>query len=561
MKLGLTTYWGSPRHVARLVEFARTRHIERLVYAPYDYVPWVFPKYPSLLKEEEKRQRRTYWNNLTNAARLTKGAGMEFWFYYVVLMIPNADAWRDIDSELFTPEGEPDMANPRIYELICDQIDELLENTPELTGIELWIEEGADTPVSRLKHQSLTIGEIVERIVETVHAKCLQRGLKFDIDLHVGGGHRPTVEAILASARKRPDIIVSADDTIGDLHLLLPFNQHLWRAAVTNPVQVHFDVSGEYWGRNIYPTCALAQYASHLNEARALGASCVNGRVMAFVDARVPYANILPSRRSSYPELKGLRAEDPIPKGLEVCCFDTLGGFNAEFFCRYARDPSTNPLEVVSKFLKNEFGQDLLDLAKVLLDTESVGARVFYAGQNYFGAQSVLPPKEIADFFGCEAQFLTRAGEILPLPIPGDCAEWGKESYFIGWPFSTGHSPGPHALIREKQEALRDVRDLLDRAERATESLPVESRRFILRHFEDFVSYAEAAALLLEAMVHYYYLRAKKTNREIPDGKRMEKILPDMLKLATAWEKRQPHDEWRTTQVLREWHKRLSKEK
>ena len=560
MKLGLTTYWGSPRHVERLVEFAQAQKVDRIVYAPYDWVPWLFPKFPSVLIDEEKRQREICWKNLEHAARLTAEAGMEFWFYYVVLMVPNAGAWREIDQGLFTPEGEPDMANPKIYDLIIGQIDELLAHTPQLTGIELWIEEGADTPLSRLKHQSLSIGEIVEKIVETVHAKCRRHRIQFDIDLHVGGGDRSTVEAILAASRKRPDLIVSADDTIGDLHLLLPFNSHLWRAAVTNPVQVHFDVNGEYWGRNIYPTCGLGQYVSHLNEARALGASCVNGRVMAFVDRRMPYANILPSRRRFYPELEGLRDEDAIPREMEISVFDTLGGFNAEFFCRYARDPSADAGEVVQEFLKGEFGRDLPELAEVLMEAEGVGARVFYAGQNYFGAQCCLPPKEIADFFGNDVQFVTRAGEIMPLPLAGNCAEWGKENYYIGWPVSTGYSIGPHALIQEKQAALRDARDLLSRAEQAVASLPPESQRFVLRHFEDFVSYAEAAAILLEAMVHYYHLCQNRRNKDIPDRSRIAWILPEMLRIANAWEKRQPHDEWKTAKVLREWHERISRQ-
>ncbi len=72
---------------------------------------------------------------------------------------------------VYAGRREPDMANPRIYELICAQIDELLEHTPQLTDSQVWIREGADMPLSRLKYQSLPIEEIVERIVETVHAK------------------------------------------------------------------------------------------------------------------------------------------------------------------------------------------------------------------------------------------------------------------------------------------------------------------------------------------------------------------------------------------------------
>ncbi len=61
-------------------------------------------------------------------------------------------------------------------------------------------------------------------------------------------------------------------------------------------------------------------------------------------------------------------------------------------------------------------------------------------------------------------------------------------------------------------------------------------------------------------MVHYYHIRASKQNCEIPSQERMASLLPQMLELANAWEQRQPHDEWRTAVVLREWHERISKE-
>ena len=87
------------------------------------------------------------------------------------------------------------------------------------------------------------------------------------------------VEALLKAARAYPDIMVTGDNVIGDFHIHLPFNQHLWRAAQTNPVQVCFDLYGEYWGRSFFPTSALSQYEEHLAIARRMGAQWVNGRI------------------------------------------------------------------------------------------------------------------------------------------------------------------------------------------------------------------------------------------------------------------------------------------
>ena len=80
-------------------------------------------------------------------------------------------------------------------------------------------------------------------------------------------------------ARKYQDVIVSADNTIGDYHLHLPFNQHLQRASRTNRVIVNFDLNGEYWGKNFVPTTAINQYEKHIEEARKINAKYINGRI------------------------------------------------------------------------------------------------------------------------------------------------------------------------------------------------------------------------------------------------------------------------------------------
>ncbi|MDD5678682.1 MAG: hypothetical protein PHW60_11965 [Kiritimatiellae bacterium] len=564
MKLGLQSDYGSPRHWRRLVEFAKAQRVDRLVFIGSDngcFIPYLFPRYPGLLTEEEQRRHRVVREYMTQAAQMTEQAGIEFWHWFHILQIPNsADRWRALEPGMFNAAGEPDMADPRIYRLLTDQIDELLEIAPRLAGLAMWICENATVTLSALRSQSISAQEIAERILSAVRAKCARHGLQFSVCLHTGSCDLS--EAFLAAARKYPDIIVAGDSTPGDHNLDIGFNPDLWRAAATNPVQVGFDLNGEFWGRNIYPTSALGHYAQFLNEARALGAVWVEGRVDTLHNDWSPYANVLPSRRHFFPELTGWRAEDPIPKDMEVNCFDTLGGFNAEFFCRYAKDPSVNPRAVVGEFLKAEFGTDLPELADVLLEVEAVNARIFYAGQGYFGIQSCLPGRmgtmRWSQVLLDDIRFVTPAGELLRFPIAGR-SELLSKPYFTGIGFPSARCPGPHALIAEKQEALNDARDLLARAARSTELLATEPRRFIMRHFEDWVCYAQGAALLLEAMVHYFHLCAEKQSRDIPGIERLGQVLREMLDTAAAWERRQPHDEWWNARGLRYWHGLISR--
>ncbi|MCG3147423.1 MAG: hypothetical protein PCFJNLEI_00863 [Verrucomicrobiae bacterium] len=528
MKLQLSTDFGSQHHWERLVAFAREHGVQRLVfwgnYAAAGFTsPFLFTKYPGWLTEAERAKREGVRRKMAAAAELTRQAGIEFGYCFQVLMVPDPKRG---PREFFNEHGEPDMAGTAVYRLIEEQFDDLLTIAPKLAGVELWVMECASVIISNLQHQSISIAEIYRRIAETVFRKCRHHGLDMTVDLHTAGGHREALEGLLAAARANREIIVSADNVVGDFHLHLPFNLHLWRAAATNPVLVHFDLNGEYWGRNFYPTSALQQYAAHLREARQLGAVAVNGRISTGHDAGSPHFNVLPSRRHYYPTRQ------------EVCCFDTLGGFNAEFFCA---GEDADPAKVVRDFLRREFGEPVDELAQIFLEVEAVNARIFYAGQNYFNAQSILPVPYLATFWALEEQLTAAPGEPFVRP---DNPRAGRAA-FAGWPIVPGlRATGLRALISEKQEAVADAEKLASRAGVATAHLPPEQRDFIRRHFEDWVLYAKAAAALLEAMGRHFTGQPPKVNLPV---------------LAAAWRQRQPHDEWRVAAVLMEWHSLITK--
>ncbi len=556
LRLQLSTDFGSPRHWERLVRFAKANQVSRLVFW-WDYgsarfaAPFLLDQYPGWQAGSERAASETVRRDMAQAAELCRKAGLEFGYCFQVLMMPDRQR---APAGFLNAHGEPDMAGEAVYRLIEEQFDELLHIAPNLTGIELWVMECASIVISELKHQSIPIAEICRRIVDTVFRMCRRHGLDMTVDLHTAGGHPGMLDGLLTAARAHPEIIVSGDNVAGDFHLNLPFNQHLWRAAVTNPVLVHFDLNGEYWGRNFYPTSALQQYALHLNEARALGAVAVNGRISTGHDTWSPHANILPSRRQEYAPVT---AGEPLPANLEVCCFDTLGGFNAEFFCRRALDPAITPRAVAGEFLRREFSAELPELADVLLDVEAVAARVFWAGQGVFSAQSVLPACGLAWGFFAHGEILTtKAGAAFAYPFSAGMAA-------VRLPYHNGvigplyRAIGPAALIEEKRQAQFDAEDLLVRARQAVVKLGADDQQFILRQFDDFAFLARAAHVVLEAEIHYFHLCTGKANPGFPDTERLNDLLPLMMELADRWGKRQPHDEYHIGRRLREWHKEV----
>lgn len=566
MKIGLSSDFGTPEHWRRLVDFAKAHGVSQLVHwsvgiGCYAGRPFLFPKYPGLLGEEERQAVLIIREKVRQAAAMCREAGVGFWFSFHAIMMPKTAAqWGAAGKGLFNAEGEPDMGNPRIYEIIKDQVDELMELAPNLAGLELWIEEGSEIVVTDFSHQSVPMPEYLDRIVGAVHEKCVQHKLELSVDLHTGGGHRLAVDSLLVAARKRPDILVSADNTIGDFHLCSPFNVHLYRASVTNPLLVHFDVHAEYWGRNFYPSVNLSQLAQHIEEARSLGAVYVNARIATVHDSWSPHANVLPGRRKLYPQLARVQDGEPIPKDLELCCFDTLGGFNAEFFCRRAVDPTASPRETVCEFLRGEFGTDLPELADVFMDVEGVAARVYYAGQGLSTAQSILPDMGLVWGWFAHGEVLTaKAGAAFAYPFAQGMPSYRLVPYHAGTMGPSYRAIGPVALIEEKRQAQADAEDLVVRARAAVAKLGSDAQRFILQKFEDFAFFARAAYVVLEAEVHYFYMCTNKTNPGFPDARRVNELIPVLADLADRWDKRQPHDEYHMSRRLRAWHKEIVK--
>ncbi|MCX5660273.1 MAG: hypothetical protein NTW19_11205 [Planctomycetota bacterium] len=556
MKISLSTDYGSPHHWRRLVEFAATHGVERLVYWGDSSTlrfgpPYLYEKYGDLLGPELRAKVQIIRANMGYAAALARDAGIDFWFCYQVLVPPPLDALRALHPDWFTPRGEPDLSREEWYTLLRDQLNELRATAPTLAGVEMWIMEAAKVVVDNLKDQRIGLEEICVRIVDTVHDECRRLGLSLGLDLHVAAGNPLMDRALLAAGRRHPDILFSADNVIGDFHLHWPFNPRLREAARTNPVAVHFDLNGEYWGRNMVPTCALDQYARHIEEARKLGVVYLDGRCATAHDSWSPYVNVLPSRRAFYPALAEIEPGKPLPRNIEVCCVDTLGGFNARFFCARARDAGADSAQTLRDFLRAEFGPSAEALAPILIDVERLALSLYYADKHCFIVHTVLMEPALVPKLLLAEHLLAPAGERFPPEAAGDMA----------WLLPPGHrAAGAMAMIEEKRAAVAYAGDLLARADLATAVLAPDDRRFILSQFEDLEFLARFAAALLEAQAHFYHLVHGKRQGPIPDAARLTELLASMRRLAMEWEGRYADGRYHLAHWLRVWAEKIELE-
>ncbi|MBN1911288.1 MAG: hypothetical protein JW818_16200 [Pirellulales bacterium] len=539
LKVALSTDFGNEIHWRRMIEFAKTHEVERLVYWSYGEVcgfptPWTYPRRPAEFLDADQRDRALQVQaSLRRSAKMTSAAGMEFWYTYQALMMPDWARLRRVAPELFNARGEPDMAGDAVYALVTEQLDELHALAPGLDGIEVWIMECANVQIYRLQHQSVSTTQIIERLVATIHKACRKYGWKMTLDLHTAAGNTQTLHAIFEAARKRPDVIISADNVIGDYSLVLPFNEHLRKATKTNPICVHFDLNGEYWGRNYMPTSALSQYARDLEEARRLGAECVNGRISTAHDCWSPHDNILPRYRSEYPKV-------PIQR-LQVCCTDTLGRINAHFFCRRAGDPSVTREQATKEFLVEQFGESAESLMPVFLKVEEVDRGIFFMGGNYFSAQTVVRAPWHYRFWGWDEYMTAPPGT--PFPTEQMKKDGRGLAAFAGWPVAIGHhAPGPKAILAEKAAAQRTAEQLLKQVKTASVSLNPQDREFLLRQFEDLVLFARIYRLVAEVDVNTTLLNRNTAINGLPDRQALQLAVEELRRARAEWKTRNPAD-------------------
>ncbi len=544
LRIALSTDFGSENHWRRMIEFARQHEVERLVYWSHGEecafpTPWTYPRRPGkFLGRDARDLALRVQASLRRSAGMTAEAGLKFWYSFQALMMPDPERLKTIAPELFNREGEPDMDGDAVYGLVAEQLEELRGLAGNLEGIEVWIMEVADIQIFRLAHQRLSTGQIIERLVATIHDVCRKYGWKMTLDVHTATGNTQTLAAILAAARKRPDVVVSGDNVIGDFSLTLPFNEHLREAAKTNPVCIHFDLNGEYWGRNFVPTSALNQYARDLEEARRLGAECVNGRISTAHDVWSPHDNILPRYRKHYPPFAN--------RSLQVSCTDTLGRLNAEFFCRRARDAGVSPARAAAEFLAGQFGKPAEALVPVFLDIEAADRGIFFMDGNYFVAQSVVRSPALERIWGWDEHMTSPAGTPFPTERMKAAMRDGRRlAGFAGWPVPVGHrTSGPGAILDEKAGALLAAKRLLDQVRAAGGSLAPEDRAFLVRRFEDLVFFARIYRWTAEAEVHALLLDRNIAIDGLPDRGALERAAGELGRVRAEWRDRYPADPW-----------------
>ena len=315
-------------------------------------------------------------------------------------------------------------------------------------------------------------------------------------------------------------------------------------------------------GAELRPTSALEQYATHIEEARKWGALYIDGRVSTAHDGESPHANVLPSRRSYYPALAKVSSATPLPRNLEIPSTDTLGCFNAQFFCRRVKDPQSQPPDAVLDFACREFGQNSKALVPPFLRLQHVLANLFFADTNYYGAQSLIPDAAFMELGYLSTHITLPQGAEFPTAEIRNVisSKRGYKLAFAGWPTPVGHiCAGSSSIIFDKQDGLEEAQQILREVRKAAQDLGSTDRDFLVPLFEDLEYFARARRYLIEAQVHYYLL--KRGNREdgFPDRSRLADLRSKLEVVMQEWETRYPGGRYLMAERLKNWVQILSK--
>jgi hypothetical protein len=156
---------------------------------------------------------------------------------------------RDVYPDWFNERGEPDFSKKGFYDFMAAEVEDFFDTFPHVDGLYCWNCECSAFAPTRLKHQSIPIGEIGARAMKAVYAVCQRRGKIMTHDIHTAGANKELTRGIIAGAAECPDLILGADATYSDWHMLLDTCPWIPEMRKHNRIYVAFDISGEFFGQ------------------------------------------------------------------------------------------------------------------------------------------------------------------------------------------------------------------------------------------------------------------------------------------------------------------------
>lgn len=353
----------------------------------------------------------------------------------------------DVYPELRTPRGDLDLTNPLLTEFVNAKYDAFFTAFPEVDAVTLTMTE-VIFPVAHRFDCPWTPDQCIGWIIGLVREACRRHGRHLVV--RPFSAIRTDCEATRKALARLPDdieIMDKSDPFDWDPHL--PINPEL---ATWPPhrLSVEFDLAGEYFGRGTLPVIFADYLRERLDQARALGAQRVIGRLDRW----------------------GLSA------------LDREARLNVRFFQAYARDPGIDREALLAREAAACYRtRDARALVKTLRDGFETVKKMFYVDGHLLFHET---------FAG-----LRHAQNVVVFETlrPGQPLAHCRDEWHI---LSDRTTPSVDAVRREKDEAVALAKDVL---RRVLDLAPDEPQ--LREHAEDLVLMARLYRAAVVAVQEY----------------------------------------------------------
>ncbi len=314
-------------------------------------------------------------------------------------------------KEVLNSYGDIEVSHPLVKDFLENKIIDFFYEYPYIDGIILTLHE-TKVPLLKLKDQKLGKTERVKYVTKILYDTCTKLGKELIV--------RPfaSVEEdyeMMAKAYNEisKELVIMDKWTQFDWSLTLP-NNAFFNKITENPLLVETDIFGEYFGLGWLPLMLKDHIESKF----------------AYSEKFSPVGYVSRIDRSG---------EDS---------FGTVNEVNLVIMASVLQGKNTT--EEINKFFTSKYGKYGKDVYEIMLETEEVQRKIFYADNYYFHQQSYFPQLNHS-----KNHFYF---EMLRKEPKLDSGEW-----FIPLDYK---SASREFLLKEKEQAVETSKKLLEKVEK-----------------------------------------------------------------------------------------------
>lgn len=471
-------------------------HLDAYGSSPPDF-PYGLDSYPKFTKyantEEIKRQR----DLLEKCCWYAKLTGIKIYFLLLIPKFPinTKDVVRELYPELLGKDGEFDPENSEYMRFLDVQINELMNHNPGISGLDIWLAEGAGEVIYYWPEEALRrIDRFLPKWIGLFEKKSQEFGLDIQFFTHRSNHTNATRKSMYSVFQDHPGICLTEDITWPEEFNSLPILAFLDKGVLEQFLmlkrnKLNFILDTEYMGQGVTPSILPDWYKQHINYCLHNSITIVSGRILM--------------RDGNYSLSNHNRGN--------VYCFGA-----------FAWKPDRIAAEVLKEYLALRYGNENADeLTGVFLLTEEMIRKTYTINGLGFSARSAFPcTQEMVSSKYSNAVPLLKCVEDLARPAGTPLFGAGENlKNYEQWRYQLRtYALSEEQYFTEKDEAIR----LALYAHEKIKNMDFPGKQEVLESFEALYFYARA-------MKEYTKL-VLSDSRE--DGVGLENALNGLEKLA-----------------------------